>query len=94
MKIRYRARALADLDGIFQYLNERSPGGARNVMSAIRDAIDDIAEYPLAAPRTSDPDVRVKILGRYRYKIFYSVAAAEFVEIIHVRHAARRPWMS
>ena len=94
MNVRYRARALADLDGIFQYLNERSPGGARNVLRAIRDAIEDIAEQPLAAPQTSDPDIRVKILGRYRYKIFYSVVAEDFVEIIHVRHAARRPWMS
>jgi toxin ParE1/3/4 len=93
MNIRYRARALADIDDIFRYLSERSPSGARNVLSAIADAIDGLAENPLAARRTSDPDIRVKILGRYRYKIFYSVVASEFVEIMHVRHAARRPWV-
>jgi toxin ParE1/3/4 len=92
MKIRYRALALADLDGIFQYLNERSPTGARNVLRALAAAIDELAENPLASPRTSDPDIRVKILGRYRYKIFYSVAP-DFVEIVHVHHAARRPWI-
>jgi toxin ParE1/3/4 len=93
MNIRYRARALADLDDIFQFLNERSPTGARNVLRALADAVDDIAEYPLAAPLTSDPDIRVKILGRYRYKIFFSIGTDEFVEIIHVRHAARRAWV-
>lgn len=93
MKVRYRARALADIDGIFQYLNERSPTGARNVLRALAEAIDDVGGHPLASPVTSDPDIRVKILGRYRYKIFYSVVANEFVEIIHVRHAARRPWV-
>lgn len=94
MKVRYRERALADLEGIFQFLNERSPTGARTVLLAIREAINDVAEHPLAAPRTSDPDIRVKILGRYRYKIFYSVAASDFIEIVHVRHAARRPWIA
>lgn len=93
MKVRYRERALADLDGILLYLNERSPTGARNVLRAIADAVDEIGGHPLASQRTSDPEIRVKILGRYRYKIFYSVVGEEFVEIIHVRHAARRPWV-
>lgn len=92
MKVRYRERALADLEGIFQFLNERSPSGARNVLAAIADAIDSIAVRPLASPRTSDASVRVKILGRYRYKIFYNVAE-DAVEIIHVRHSVRRPWL-
>ncbi len=92
-KVRYRALALADLDGIFLYLNERSPAVARNVLRAIRDAIDEITAHPEFAPQTSIPDIRVKILGRYRYKIFYSVAE-DAIEIIHVRHTARRPWIA
>jgi plasmid stabilization system protein ParE len=92
MNIRYRARALADIESIFQYLNERSPSGARNVLAAIAGAIDSVAAQPEAAPRTSDASVRVKLIGRYRYKIFYSVEG-DVVEIIHVRHGARRPWM-
>lgn len=93
MKIRYRPRALSDIDDIFQFINERSSVGARNVLQALADAIDEIGAYPLASPVTSDVDIRVKILTRYRYKIFYSVVGDDFVEIIHVRHAARRPWV-
>jgi toxin ParE1/3/4 len=92
VKVRYRELALADLEAIFQYLNERSPSGARNVLGAIHQAVSQIAARPLAAPRTSEADVRVKILGRYRYKIFYSTTG-DAVEIIHIRHAARRPWI-
>jgi toxin ParE1/3/4 len=92
MKVRYRERALADLEGIFQFLNDRSPTGAHNVLRAIHEAIGEIAEHPLAAPRTSETDIRVKSLGRYRYKIFYSVTD-ETIETIHIRHAARRPWI-
>ena len=85
MKVRYRAQALADLDAIFKYLNERSPSGARNVLSALADAIDSIAATPMASAKTSAFDVLVK-------KIFYSIDGDE-AEIIHIRHAARRPWM-
>jgi len=92
MKVRYRARALSDLDEIYRYLEPRSPSGARNVLRAIHAAIDNIAQYPFSAERTSDPDIRVKVLGRYRYKIFYSVPGTDTVEIVHVRHTARRPW--
>jgi plasmid stabilization system protein ParE len=93
VKVLYRERALADIEDIFLFLNERSPTGARNVLRAVHEAIGEIAAHPLAAPRTSDPGIRVKTLGRYRYKIFYGVVDEEFVEIIHVRHAARRPWI-
>jgi toxin ParE1/3/4 len=92
MKVRYRARALADLEEIHRYLEPRSPAGAQNVLRSIHDAIGQIAREPLSGPQTSDPSVRVKVLGRYRYKIFYDLPDADTVEIVHVRHTARRPW--
>jgi toxin ParE1/3/4 len=91
MKVHYRDRALADLDEIFQYIDKRSPSGARNVIDAISAAIDAIAEHPLGAQATSSPNIRVKIVRRYQYKIFYLVGADK-IEILHVRHGARRPW--
>lgn len=91
MKVRYRELALADLDNIFRYLDERSPTGARKVIVAIHSAIGEAAQNPLGTRRTSDPTVRVKIVSRYGYKIFYSVEA-DSIEILHVRHGARRPW--
>jgi plasmid stabilization system protein ParE len=92
MRVRYRARALSDLEEINRYLEPRSPAGARNVLRTIHAAINDIAQFPHSAEQTSDPDIRVKVLGRYRYKIFYGVIEPDAIEIIHVRHAARRPW--
>lgn len=92
MIVRYRQRALTDLDEIFIYLNGRSPQGARNVLTAISAAIDDIAQNPLAARQTSDLTVRVKVGRRYLYKIFYTPKGDE-IEILHIRHGARRPWV-
>jgi plasmid stabilization system protein ParE len=91
MSVRYRELALSDLDRIFRYLDERSPTGARHVIDAIHSAIDDIARNPLSARATSDPTVRVKVVRRYGYKVFYSVET-DMVEILHVRHGARRTW--
>jgi plasmid stabilization system protein ParE len=91
MKVRYRELALADLDQIFQYLEQSSPAGARKVIDAVHAAIDNVAQNPLSARRASDPTVRVKVVSRYGYKIFYSVED-DAVEILHVRHGARRPW--
>jgi plasmid stabilization system protein ParE len=51
------------------------------------------AAHPLSARETSDPAIRVKIVGRFHYKIFYGVGADE-IEILHVRHGARRPWVT
>ena len=91
MRVCYRELALSDLDRIFHYLNERSPAGARKVIDSIHEAIGDIARNPLSARRTSESTVRVKVVSQYGYKIFYSVEA-DSVEILHVRHGARRPW--
>jgi len=92
MKVHYRNQAFFDLEEIFQYLNKRSPGGARNVIGAIHDAITQIAEHPLSAERTSRPRIRVKVVRRYPYKILYQVGV-DRIEILHVRHGARRPWL-
>lgn len=92
MKVRYRPQALADIDTIFKYLNTRSPAGARHVLHAIADAIDEIGANPYSGQATSKPGIRAKIIGRYRYKVFFSVVDEDFVEIIHMRHTSRRPW--
>ncbi|MEA3069185.1 MAG: hypothetical protein QOD29_631 [Alphaproteobacteria bacterium] len=48
MRVRYRELALADLEQIFQYLDERNPAGARNVIEAIRGGISNAATQPLS----------------------------------------------
>ena len=92
MKVRYRLRALADIDEIRQYLEPRSPAGAFNVVQAIYASIRSIADQPYGFGRTDDPRVRMKVARPYRYKIFYSIIDDDTVEIIHVRHTSRRPW--
>jgi plasmid stabilization system protein ParE len=92
MKVRYRLRALADIADIRQYLEKRSSSGAFNVVKAIHASIRSIADQPYGAQRTDDPFIRMKVARPYRYKIFYSIVDDATIEILHVRHASRRPW--
>jgi len=90
MRVRYTPEAFADRERIFEYLWDRSPSGASNVLASIRQAVRLLGEHPYSGYKTSDPNVRVKFVTRYPYKIFYRVR--EEVEIIHIRHTSRRPW--
>ena len=90
MRVRYSARAFTDREQIFDYLRQRSPGGARNVMAKIREAAAQLGENPHSGYATDDPEVRVKFVVRYPYKIFYRLRG-DAVEILHIRHTARQP---
>jgi toxin ParE1/3/4 len=92
MRVRYSFKALADVDEIRKYLEQRSPTGAFNVVQAINASVRSIADHPYAFERTSDPQIRMKVVRPYRYKIFYSIIGDDTVEILHIRHTSRRPW--
>jgi len=91
MKIRYTPRAFADREAIFDYIEKRSPQGARAVKQAIENTIRRLEHFPNSAPATNEPEIRELIVPRLPYKIYYRVVGQE-VWIVHIRHAARRPW--
>ena len=65
---------------------------AASLEAHIRATVARIARMPEGAQQLVErPEVRVVPLVRYPFKIFYAVAE-DTVEILHVRHASRRPW--
>ena len=90
MIVRFTRRAEADLVSIHSYLIERSPQGAANVGASIQRGIRFIADHPLGGTKINPP-LFVKILTDYPYKIFYRIHE-HHIEIVHIRHAARRQW--
>ena len=90
MKLRYTARGLAELNEVLNYLEARSPQGARHVQMRIQTMIDLLLQHPKAGQLTSNGRLRRIVVAPYPYLIFYETAADAIV--IHgVRHAARRP---
>ncbi len=92
MRVVYTPAALRDLDEIADWLAIHYPTIAPSVEQRIRSVIAHIGRWPESARRSlKRPDARVVPVGRYPYKIFYRVVA-DTVEILHVHHAAQRPW--
>ena len=51
-----------------------------------------IAKRPkLGTPTDGSKFLRSVLVGRYQYRIHYSLGTEE-VTIIHIRHTAREPW--
>jgi plasmid stabilization system protein ParE len=91
VRIRYTRRAFLDREAIFDYLDERSPKGARNVQQAIIKAVRTLEGYPRLGQSTDVAGVRELVVPRYPYKVYYRIEGKE-VWILHIRDARRRPW--
>ena len=91
MRVRYTPRSRRDLQAIFEFIDARSPGGARAVKGAIVNAIRRLESQPRLAPRTDEPDVHELNVPRRSYKIYYRIEREE-VWIVHVRDTRREQW--
>ena len=89
MRVVYTTEALADLDGIFDYIANNYPAISDAFQNRLRAVIARVARWPESAQEVSErPGVRVAPLIRYPYKVFFRVSG-DTVEILHVHHAAR-----
>jgi toxin ParE1/3/4 len=92
MRVVWTEEALHHLEEIAAYLAVHYPKVAPALELRIRAVIGRIARWPESARRSAGrPGVRVVPLGRYPYKLFYRITA-DRIEILHLHHAARRPW--
>jgi plasmid stabilization system protein ParE len=93
MKVVYTDEAVSDPDTIFRYTAEQYPGVLARFQVRLRTAAARISACPSSAPRVHDySELRTVNLAPYPYRLFYRVKE-ERVEILHIRHAARRlPW--
>lgn len=86
--IRWTGPALADLDGIVEYVAEHSPQGARRVTQRIRSLVEQLSDHPLLGKQTVEPSIRRLTTAPYPYLIFYEVTGSDI--IVHaVRHGRR-----
>jgi toxin ParE1/3/4 len=91
MKVRYTPRAFADREAIFEYIDQRNPRAAREVKAFIAKRISDLGDSVVRHRVIPHLGVHALWLGRYPYIVYYRVIGDE-IAIIHIRHAARRPW--
>jgi toxin ParE1/3/4 len=92
MTVRYTKRALADPAVILAYVAQQSPQGAASVAARIEAIIEALDAHPRSGRTTSRSNIRVRVAGEYPYLIFYRVKRDGGISIVHIRHAARRPF--
>ena len=89
MNIVFTAGALSDLAEVIVYTKENHPSVAVHVEERISLVIDRIRTWPQSGRAVEGrPGVRVVLVVRYPFKIFYRVAN-EQVEILHIHHTSR-----
>jgi plasmid stabilization system protein ParE len=92
VRVRYTPRAFADREAIFEYINQHNPRAAREVKAFIARRVAELGESPPVHHRMiARLGVHALYLGRYPYIVYYRVGRDE-IAIVHIRHAARRPW--
>ena len=93
MRVEYSNRALSDLHKVAADSRRRFGDGVAAALEArIRTTVERIRQMPESAPQLAErPAIRVVLLGRYPYKIFYRIFG-DGVRILHIRHTSRRPW--
>ncbi len=91
MKVRLTGPARADLEHIRTYIADRNPRAADQVVSALIGRAEGLADFPYSGRQTDEPEIRVVVLPRFHYLIFYRIRTDE-VQILHFRHTSRRPW--
>lgn len=89
MRVRLTATAATEIDEILAFLRRENPAAARRVAAKVEDTLNQLGEFPYSAAATDDPEVRMAIVGRYPYLVFYTIANNELV-IRNIRHAARK----
>jgi len=90
MRVRYTPRARSDLRSILEYIDDRSPRGARSVKRAIQTTVGLIGEFPESGRLAGEQSTRMLPAGRYPYLIYWTIEAGE-VWLVHIRNARRRP---
>jgi toxin ParE1/3/4 len=91
MRVRYTPRAFADREAIFAYLDRRNPRAARDVKAFIKGRILELSQFPKRHHFIKEFDAHALWLGRYPYIVYYRIRNEEVI-VIHIRHAAQRPW--
>ena len=90
MRVRFSARARAEIDSIYSYITEHNPTAAQRVKARIREVAERLGDFPHMGRRTDRADVRVRTVSPFPYLIFYAIRDSD-VLILHIRHGARRP---
>ena len=90
MKVSYRARALEDVHGIYQWRARQSTDMAEKVEAAIFAAADWLGEHSKFGAKTDEANVRRWPMTDFRYTLFYNIDwYAEAIDVLRIMDSKR-----
>ena len=90
MRLRWLPQAADDLESIYEYLLENNPAFADSTVTRLYEGIRSLREMPYRGRPRSLPGVRDLIFFDLPYIVTYRVTS-EAIEILYIRHSARKP---
>jgi plasmid stabilization system protein ParE len=92
------ARAERDFASLYNEINAEGSAAAFRWYKGLKDAIISLEEFPYRCPVTPEREqLRHLLYGRkpHVYRVIYRVLdKRKRVEVLHIRHGARRPFRS
>jgi toxin ParE1/3/4 len=89
MKLRYKKRALADIEAIHRYIVGYDKRAAEGVVQRIERSIGRLLILPMSGRPGSRPGIRLLVVPGLPYIVVHRVGD-ETIDIIAVLHTARR----
>lgn len=90
MNVEISARALAELDAAFAFLNQDNPRAADAMRAAIAKAISSLETLPNRGRPGRVSDTRELLVKGAPYVVVYGVNS-EVVNIFNIRHTSQNP---
>ena len=85
MNVNYRARALNDIDAIYQWRARQNADVAERVEAAIFAATDWLGDHPKFGSKTDEANVRRWPMPHFRYTIFYVIdREVEAIDVLRI----------
>jgi plasmid stabilization system protein ParE len=94
-RVNFTARAVKDLDNIFQFIQAEQSGKAAIWFRGLHEALESLSSLPHRAPVTPEnPTLRHLLYGSKPniYRAIYSIDdTKKIVTVLTIRHGARKP---
>lgn len=90
MQVRWLRKALLNLEQEADYLAEKNPRAAHNMLQTIHSSINLLLEQPGIGRPGRVPGTRELVIPSYPYLIPYRVRG-DVVEVLRVFHTSRKP---
>jgi plasmid stabilization system protein ParE len=92
MQVKWRVRAVRELDSILKYVATENPAAAKAITRRLEVTISHLSVFPELGHLTNVVGVRTKLIPGYPYRLFYMIAEGRGeIRILRVRDVRRRP---